>query len=284
MPAFFAAITTIKQELASVSFASSSITELKHGMLSAVTNKDEVEYSARLRKVVLETNATAKRAKSQLDAIKAKNDSLLAGDSYLSSSEDDESRSSTSLTSSASSQTRIRVNLTTTVTRKFVHIIQEYQKAQQDYHDEAKNKVTRQVQIAKPTATAEEITSAVLNADGGGAQQIFKEQILTGDVSHSIQNSSQRVSAKYNDVLMLEASVNELHQMFLDFSLLTELQGEMFDSIEYNVINANDFIEEANLDLVGAIEYQRKIRKKQCCVIVVVLLVMLGLGLGFGLA
>ena len=30
---------------------------------------------------------------------------------------------------------------------------------------------------------------------------------------------------KYQDVLTLEASVAELHQMFLDFALLTEQQG-----------------------------------------------------------
>jgi hypothetical protein len=32
------------------------------------------------------------------------------------------------------------------------------------------------------------------------------------------------VADKYNDVLALEASVAELHQMFLDFALLTEQQ------------------------------------------------------------
>ncbi len=34
---------------------------------------------------------------------------------------------------------------------------------------------------------------------------------------------------------MLEASVAELHQMFLDFALLTEQQGELLDQIEYQV-------------------------------------------------
>jgi t-SNARE complex subunit (syntaxin) len=38
-------------------------------------------------------------------------------------------------------------------------------------------------------------------------------------------------------VLTLEASIAELHQMFLDFALLVEQQGELLDQIEYQVYN-----------------------------------------------
>ena len=54
--------------------------------------------------------------------------------------------------------------------------------------------------------------------------------------------------------------------MFLDFALLTEQQGELLDQIEYQVRSAADYIEDANVDVHEAIEYQKKIRKKQWCV------------------
>jgi hypothetical protein len=38
------------------------------------------------------------------------------------------------------------------------------------------------------------------------------------------RNAFENVASKYQDVLVLEASVAELHQMFLDFALLTEEQ------------------------------------------------------------
>jgi t-SNARE complex subunit (syntaxin) len=68
-----------------------------------------------------------------------------------------------------------------------------------------------------------------------------------------------------------------LHQMFLDFALLTEQQGEWLDQIEYQVRTAADYIEDANVDVYEAINYQKKIRKKQCWIIliVVVLIVIL---------
>ena len=49
--------------------------------------------------------------------------------------------------------------------------------------------------------------------------------LLQGDASDSITNAYMNAKDKYQDVLTLEASVAELHQMFLDFALLTEQQG-----------------------------------------------------------
>lgn len=62
---------------------------------------------------------------------------------------------------------------------------------------------------------------------------------------------------------MLEQSVAELHQMFLDFALLTERQGEILDQIEFHVANAADHVEDGNVHLDIAIKYQKAIRKKQ---------------------
>ena len=76
------------------------------------------------------------------------------------------------------------------------------------------------------------------------------------------------MAGKYQDVLTLEQSVAELHQMFLDFALLTEQQGELLDQIEFNVTQATDYVEEANVETHTAIEYQKTIRKKQCWIII----------------
>jgi SNARE domain/Syntaxin len=82
-----------------------------------------------------------------------------------------------------------------------------------------------------------------------------------------------KVAGKYQDVLTLESSVAELHQMFLDFALLTEQQGELLDQIEFQVKQAGDYVEEANLDVHEAIEIQKKIRKKQCWLILIAVVV-----------
>lgn len=82
------------------------------------------------------------------------------------------------------------------------------------------------------------------------------------------------VADKYQDVLTLEASVAELHQMFLDFALLTEKQGELLDQIEHQVKEASDYIDQGNTEMVEAIEIQKSIRRKQCCIAAIVLIVL----------
>lgn len=75
-------------------------------------------------------------------------------------------------------------------------------------------------------------------------------------------------------MLRLEQSVAELHQMFLDFANLTEMQGELLDQIEFQVKSASDYIDEGNTQMVEAIDYQISIRKKQLCILLIVLVII----------
>jgi len=150
--------------------------------------------------------------------------------------------------------------------------MKEYQKAQQKYKTDIQNKVKRQVRTVKPDATDEEVDE-VLRSEGG-RDALYRKQILAGGVNDQIKTTYAKVAGKYQDVLALESSVAELHQMFLDFALLTEQQGELLDQIEYNVKQAADHVEDANVDVYESIEYQRKIRKKQCWILLIVAGVM----------
>lgn len=167
------------------------------------------------------------------------------------------------------SDMRIRENLCNTLTRKFIDEMKFYQSFQQKYKTDLKNKAVRQIKMVKPDATPDEIEN-VMKSDGGRTEQ-YQQFILAGGVNESIKKTYTDVAGKYQDVITLEQSVAELHQMFLDFALLTMQQGELIDQIEFNVKGAADYIEEANIDVHQAIEYQKKSRKKQCCILILVL-------------
>ena len=66
----------------------------------------------------------------------------------------------------------------------------------------------------------------------------------------------------------------ELHQMFLDFALLTEEQGELLDQIEHNVMLTEEHVITGKDYISIAIEIQKSIRKKQCCIIVTCLVII----------
>ena len=98
---------------------------------------------------------------------------------------------------------------------------------------------------------------------------------LQGDASDSIRNAYENMASKYQDVLVLEASVVELHQMFLDFALLTEEQGELLDQIEHQVKAAHEYF--AIVTCCGNFDYierQKRIRRKQCCIVITVFIII----------
>ncbi|GAA54725.1 syntaxin, partial [Clonorchis sinensis] len=69
------------------------------------------------------------------------------------------------------------------------------------------------------------------------------------------------IEARHQDIMKLEKSIKELHDMFMDMAMLVESQGEMIDRIEYNVEQAVDYIESAKADTKKAVKYQSSARK-----------------------
>lgn len=255
MQEFFSEVEVVKTNIVVIKEATRKIAEINQNVLQATTNEREQDFSNELEPLVKSTNKKATHAKQLLQRLREDTDKLKS--------------------STATKQTpeiRIRENLTNTLTRKFVDVMKEYQNAQTKYKTDIKKKVKRQVQIVKPDATTEEI-DAVFKS-GGGSGEVLKSAILTGEAADSIRNAYMNVADKYQDVLTLEASVAELHQMFLDFALLTEKQGELLDQIEHQVKEASDYIDQGNSEMVQAIEIQKSIRRKQCCIAMIILIVI----------
>eukprot|EP01039_Chlorochromonas_danica_P005753 gene5753-6337_t len=257
MQQFFADVEIIKANIIIIKEATRKIADINQNVLQATTADKEQDFSSELEPLIKSTNKKAADAKQFLQALRQQTDQMKAD---------------TSRTSKQSNEVRIRENLLNTLTRKFVDVMKDYQNAQTKYKTDIKKKVKRQVQIVKPDATTEEI-DAVFKS-GGGAGEVFKTAILTGEAADSIRNAFENARDKYQDVLTLEASVAELHQMFLDFALLVEKQGELLDQIEHQVMDAGEFIDQGNQEMVQAIELQKSIRAKQCCCAMIVFLVI----------
>merc|ERR1719476_332966 len=91
------------------------------------------------------------------------------------------------------------------------------------------------------------------------------------------------IEARHADIIKLETSIKELHDMFMDMAMLVESQGEMIDRIEYHVEHAVDYVQTATQDTKKALKYQSKARRKKvwlfgCVVLVVVVVILAVLG------
>lgn len=261
MQEFFGDVEIVKANIMALKDATRKISDINESALQATTTDREQDLSNELDPLIKSTNKKAAVAKQLLQRLR----------------EDTDQMKKSSQGTKQSPEVRIRENLANTLTRKFVDVMKEYQNAQTKYRNDIKKKVKRQIQIVKPDATTEEI-DAVCKA-GGGAGEVLKTAILKGEAADSIQNAFMNAKDKYQDVLTLEKSVAELNQMFLDFALLTEQQGELLDQIEHQVKEAGDYIDAGNTELVEAIELQKAIRYKQC-IIALIILAVLGIVVG----
>lgn len=255
MDTFFGDVEQIKSDINFIINATNQIQNLNEKLLSTTSEEQEKELGFQLRVIIDQGNKHAKNCKNMLALLKEENVKM-------------KKENKLNL-----SDIRVRENLCTTLTRKFIDEMKGYQGAQQTYKTDLRDKVKRSIQIFKPDVKEEEINDIIKS---GGREEYVKTQILAGTaVSDDIKTSHQHVSGKYKDILTIESSIAELHQMFLDFALLTEQQGELLDQIAFNVENAVDYTEEANIEVQEAVEYAKEARKKQCMIAGIIIFVII---------
>merc|ERR1711884_695581 len=163
----------------------------------------------------------------------------------------------------ASADLRIRKTQHSTLSRKFVEVMTEYNRTQTDYRERCKSRIQRQLEIQGRTTTNEELESMLEQ----GNPSVFTQGIIM-DTAAAKQTLAD-IEARHKDILKLEQSIKELHDMFMDMAMLVESQGEMIDRIEFNIQQSVDFITSANADTKKALKYQSKARRRKilllCC-------------------
>jgi len=175
----------------------------------------------------------------------------------------------------ASADLRIRKTQHSTLSRKFVEVMTEYNRTQTDYRERCKNRIMRQLEITGRTTTNEELEDMLEQ----GNSAVFTQGIIM-DTAAAKQTLAD-IEARHADIIKLESSIKELHDMFIDMAMLVESQGEMIDRIEYHVEHAVDYVQTATQDTKKALKYQSKARRKKVmllgCVALVVLVIILAI-------
>ncbi|RZF40553.1 syntaxin-1A isoform X1 [Nilaparvata lugens] len=172
-------------------------------------------------------------------------------------------------TNKSSADLRIRKTQHSTLSRKFVEVMTEYNRTQTDYRERCKGRIQRQLEITGRTTTNEELEEMLEQ----GNSAVFTQGIIME--TQQAKQTLADIEARHADIIKLENSIRELHDMFMDMAMLVESQGEMIDRIEYHVEHAVDYVQTATQDTKKALKYQSKARRKK--IMILICLTVLGL-------
>jgi t-SNARE complex subunit (syntaxin) len=147
--------------------------------------------------------------------------------------------------------------------------IEEFKKIESEKNNKQQKQNERTIRNISPNITNENLQKALKNPT-----EFTQLKILSSEPDTVIVNKLNYVEEKYQDVLELESNILELHQMFLDFALIVDKQGQLLDHVEIEIKFASDSIEEGNKTMITAIDYQKQYRKKQLCLCFFVLIIL----------
>uniref|UniRef100_A0A914WAJ1 t-SNARE coiled-coil homology domain-containing protein n=1 Tax=Plectus sambesii TaxID=2011161 RepID=A0A914WAJ1_9BILA len=163
---------------------------------------------------------------------------------------------------------RIRKNHVTSLSTHLNNVLRAYAEEQAKYRDRCIQKISSYLKITKRQMTDDDIDDAIES----GKLYDFTEGLML-ETQREKENLLDNVKLRHEDILRLEASVRELHDIFQDMAMLVESQGDMVNQIDKNVEAAVEYAREANKNMKAAVEMKASGRKKK--IIMVILCIVL---------
>jgi t-SNARE complex subunit (syntaxin) len=153
---------------------------------------------------------------------------------------------------------RSRVNIQRTLAVKFLDLMRRYQEIQNSHESHYQDRTRRQASLVYPDKSPQEI-DAIVNS-GTINMTILEDNRQHSEAAVALIN----IKEQHQDIKKLEASILELHQIFIDVNSLIESQDDLVDQIEFNCEQACAWTGIAQHYIEDANDYVTDGRKR-CC-------------------
>ncbi|XP_037611436.1 syntaxin-4 [Sebastes umbrosus] len=166
------------------------------------------------------------------------------------------------------------------LSKEFVELMGHCNTIQSQYRDRNVERIQRQLKITGTNVTDEEL-DAMLES---GQTDVFTQNILID--AQATKQALNEIESRHDEILKLERSIRDLHDMFQYLAMEVEAQGEMVNRIETNIKQSSNYVEKAKENTQKAVTYQQKARKKKIwiaiCLSIVLLILVISLVTTFG--
>ncbi|CAJ0967251.1 unnamed protein product [Ranitomeya imitator] len=141
------------------------------------------------------------------------------------------------------------------LSQQFFEILNQCNMVQTQYRENNVNRIKRQLQITGHSVTDEQFDEMLES----GQTDVFTSNILKD--TQVTKQALNEIEARHEEILKLEKSIVELHEMFMYLAMEVEAQGETINSIEKNILHSTDYVEKAKKQLDQAVDNRQKARK-----------------------
>ncbi|XP_033975194.1 syntaxin-4-like isoform X1 [Trematomus bernacchii] len=166
------------------------------------------------------------------------------------------------------------------LSREFVEQMGYCNTIQAQYRDRNVERIHRQLKITGQDMTEEKL-DAMLES---GQTNVFTQNILSDAIA--TKQALNEIESRHDEILKLEQSIRELHDMFQYLAMEVEAQGEMVNRVENNIKQSTDYVVRAKENTEKAVTYQQKSRKKKLwiaiCLAILILILVISLVSAFG--
>ncbi|CAK6977347.1 syntaxin-4 [Scomber scombrus] len=166
------------------------------------------------------------------------------------------------------------------LSKEFVELMGHCNTIQAQYRDRNVERIQRQLKITGSNVTDEELDTMLES----GQTDVFTQNILID--AQATKQALNEITSRHDEILKLERSIKDLHDMFQYLAMEVEAQGEMVDRIETNIRQSSNYVEKAKENTEKAVTYQQKARKKKIwiaiCLAILILILAISLASAFG--
>jgi syntaxin 1B/2/3 len=174
----------------------------------------------------------------------------------------------------------IRKNSFSAVTRSFMDAIENHRRVAVEFQKAEAQQLERQIKIANPNATAQEIQEAVNGAEQG-RNAVFAQQLMQSVGSeyrrNNAQNALDAVQERHEDIRRLAKSVQDLSVLFEEMQQMLEAQSKVLETIEQSAYETTGHLE-AGVQYVEKAKVSAKAtrRKKWICfgIFIIILIII----------
>ncbi|KAI3826273.1 hypothetical protein L1987_00318 [Smallanthus sonchifolius] len=107
-----------------------------------------------------------------------------------------------------------------------------------------------------------------------GESENFLQKAIQEQGRGQVMETVLEIQERNDAVTVIERSLKELHQVFMDMAVLVEHQGEQLDNIESHVNRANSYVTRGTQQLNEARKKQKNTRKWACFGILLLLIII----------